>query len=252
MLSRLKNELSTVPNMTKPDSFLLDDIVVQVIRSARRKTLSVEVGLHGVKARAPIRMRHGSIVEFVVSKQDWIKHHIQGLPEPKPDLKLEAGAKLLLNGETLSLSIVQGSSKSVYLGFDSIVVPIKRSHLPLESSISNKLIRWYKTAAYQALERKVAHYSRLMNIPGDKSLNINVRDYKRRWGSCDSNGALSFNWRIVQAPTPVLDYVVVHELAHCHEFNHSKKFWNIVSMQMPDWKEQQLWLHNHGADLYRI
>jgi len=105
---------------------------------------------------------------------------------------------------------------------------------------------------YEELERKVAIYSEQMGIPGNKSLNINVRDYKRRWGSCDSKGALSFNWRIVQAPIEVLDYVVVHELAHCHVFDHSKRFWEIVSAQMPDWKERQLWLHTHGADLYRI
>lgn len=238
--------------MTKPDSFLIDDIVVEVIRTARRKTLSIEVGHHGVKARAPMRMRHALIVEFVVSKQDWIKHHIEGLPEPKPNLKLEAGASLLFNGEVLNLSITQGSSKSVYVTLDSIVVPIKQSHLPLERSVGNKLIRWYKSAAYEELERKVACYSNLMNIPNTKSLSINVRDYKRRWGSCDSKGGLSFNWRIIQAPIEVLDYVVVHELAHCHEFNHSKRFWNIVSQQMPDWKERQLWLHTHGAELYRI
>lgn len=238
--------------MTKPDSFLIDDIVVEVIRTARRKTLSIEVGHHGVKARAPMRMRHALIVEFVVSKQDWIKHHIEGLPEPKPNLKLEAGASLLFNGEVLNLSITQGSSKSVYVTLDSIVVPIKQSHLPLERSVGNKLIRWYKSAAYEELERKVACYSNLMNIPNTKSLSINVRDYKRRWGSCDSKGGLSFNWRIIQAPIEVLDYVVVHELAHCHEFNHSKRFWNIVSQQMPDWKERQLWLHSHGAELYRI
>lgn len=238
--------------MSKPDSFLLDDIVVEVIRTARRKTLSIEVSHHGVKARAPMRMRHGAIVEFVVSKQDWIKHHMQGLPELKPELILEEGAKLLLNGGPMSLSVVQGSSKPVYVSLDSIVVPIKQSHLALEHSIGNKLVRWYKSVAHEELERKVAIYSHLMNIPSNKSLNINVRDYKRRWGSCDSKGGLSFNWRIIQAPLEVLDYVVVHELAHCHEFNHSTRFWNIVAQQMPDWKERQFWLHTHGADLYRI
>jgi len=238
--------------MTKPDSFLLEDIVIEVIRSARRKTLSIEVGHHGVKARAPIRMRHGSIVEFVVSKQDWIKHHIQELPELKPELKLEAGATLLYNGDHFKLAIVQGSSKRVYFTLDTIVVPVKQSHLPLENSIKNKLIRWYKSAANEELEKKVALYSKRMDIPNSKSLSINVRDYKRRWGSCDNKGGLSFNWRIIQAPVEVFDYVVVHELAHCHEFNHSKRFWNIVAQQMPDWKERQLWLYTHGADLYRI
>lgn len=238
--------------MANPDSFLLDDIVIEVVRTTRRKTLSIEVSHHGVKARAPMRMRHASIVEFVRSKQHWIMHHMQGLPEIKPELTLEDGASLLFNGNHFNLSVVKGSSKPIYLSLDSIVVPIKQSHLSLEKSVGNKLTRWYKSAAYEELERKVAIYSGEMGIPANKSLTINVRDYKRRWGSCDHKGCLSFNWRIIQAPLEVLDYVVVHELAHCHEFNHSKRFWSIVAQHMPDWKERQFWLHKHGADLYRI
>jgi predicted metal-dependent hydrolase len=238
--------------MSKPDSFLLNDMVIEVVRSGRRKTLSIEVGHLGVKARAPMRMRHSTIVEFVTSKQQWIENHLAGLPEQKPELKLEDNAELLFNGSHFKLSVVQGSSKPVYLSFDRVVVPIKQSHLEVEKSVSNKLIRWYKSAAYEALEQKVAYYSRLMHIPQHKSLSVHVRDYKRRWGSCDNKGALSFNWRIIQAPEAVLDYVVVHELAHCHEFNHSKRFWHIVGQQMPDWKERQQWLHLHGPELYRL
>lgn len=238
--------------MSKPDRFILDDIVVEIVRTTRRKSLSIEVSHQGVKARAPMRMRHSAIVEFVTSKQNWIKQHLQGLPEPKPELTLENGAPLLLHGSQLSLSIAHGSSKPVYLSMNSIIVPVKQSHLALERSVANKLVRWYKSVARDELEKKVTHYSSLMDIPSNKSLSLNVRDYKRRWGSCDNKGRLSFNWRIIQAPPEVLDYVVVHELAHCHEFNHSKRFWNIVAQQMPNWKERQFWLHTHGADLYRI
>jgi predicted metal-dependent hydrolase len=238
--------------MNKPDSFLLDNMVIDVVRSGRRKRLSIEVGHFGVKARAPMRMRHSTIVEFVTSKQQWIEDHLAGLPELKPELKLESGAELLFNGSRFNLSVVHGSSKPVYISVDQVIVPVKQSHLELEKSVSNKLIRWYKSAAYEQLEHKVAHYAGLMDVPQQKRLSVNVRDYKRRWGSCDSKGALSFNWRIIQAPEEVLDYVVVHELAHCHEFNHSKRFWSIVSQQMPDWKERQRWLHTHGAELYRL
>ena len=238
--------------MTKSDSFQLGDIVIQVVRSARRKTLSIEVGHHGVKARAPMRIRHSAIVEFVTAKQQWIEQHLSALPAIKPELKLENGAELLLAGSSFNLFVVHGSSKPVYLSANSIVVPVKQSHLALEKTLNSKLTRWYKSVAYEELEEKVSFFSRLMDIPHSKSLSINVRDYKRRWGSCDSNGGLSFNWRIVQAPIEVLDYVVIHELAHCHEFNHSKRFWKIVAEQMPDWKQRQQWLHIYGAELYRL
>jgi predicted metal-dependent hydrolase len=238
--------------VTKADSFLIGDIVVEIVRSSRRKSLSIEVGVNGVKARAPSRMRHGSIVDFVTKKQDWIRRHIAGLPEPQAPLELKANAKLLLQGKNFGLSIVHGSSKPCYLTLDSIVVPVKQSHLPLQQSVGNKLVRWYKLMAYEELQRRVALYSSVMSIPNTKTLSINVRDYKRRWGSCDRKGGLSFNWRIIQAPPLVFDYVVIHELAHCHEFNHSKKFWAIVASQMPDWRDQQHWLQCHGTELYRI
>ncbi len=238
--------------MSKPESITIDDLVVQIIRTARRKTLSIEVSHQGVKARAPLRMRHSSIVDFVIAKQSWINRHRQNLPARKPELRLIDGAELWLHGERQHLSIIQGSNKLISLTQDSIVVPVRKSKLPLEQTVKNKLLRWYKSIAYDELLRKVAYHSRQMNIPTNKSLNIKVRDYKRRWGSCDSNGDLSFNWRIIQAPSGILDYVVVHELAHCHEFNHSKKFWRIVEKQMPDWKQRQSWLHKNGAALYQL
>lgn len=234
------------------ESFLLDDIVVEVVRSARRKSLSIEVTQQGVKARAPMRMRLSGITSFVTSKEAWIKKHVAALPEPKPDLKLVSGAELLLLGERLELRVMQNQSGKVVLDHDKLNLPVKKSHLAVEDSVKNKLVRWYKHTAQAELDKRVLHFALQMNVPAQKRLSVRVRDYKRRWGSCDHKGELSFNWRIVQAPSAVIDYVVIHELAHCHEFNHSKRFWNIVATHMPDWKTNQTWLSTHGSDLYRI
>ena len=254
--------------MTKPDSFQVDDIAVTIVRSARRKSLSIEVGLHGVKARAPKTMRHSTIVEFVRSKQNWLQKHLANLPEPPEPFVLTSGAPLLLQGEVYRLETVLGSTKPIRLApslesisssiddAGRIIVPVKTpiSDEPkkLEASITNKLVRWYKDNAKTHIEERVGFYASLMQIPRNKSLDVKVRDYKRRWGSCDQHGGLSFNWRIIQAPSQVLDYVVIHELAHCHEFNHSKRFWAIVARQMPDWKQKQQWLHNNGLSLYKF
>jgi predicted metal-dependent hydrolase len=78
---------------------------------------------------------------------------------------------------------------------------------------------------------------------------IQVRDQRTRWGSCSARGTLSFNWRLVLAPYDVLDYVVVHELCHLREPNHSRRFWRLLETRRPGWREQRAWLREHGAEL---
>lgn len=234
------------------DTFLVDDIMVTVVRNARRKRLSLEVSHNGVLAKAPMRMSLAMIVEFVESKKNWLQKHVNALPEPKPAIKFETGAMIDVFGDSLELRVMEGKSGKPIIDHQTLILPIKRSHLELQVSVKNKLTAWYKQLALQTLEESVEHFAQLMQVPANKRLSIHVRDYKRRWGSCDQQGGLSFNWRIAQAPLDVFDYVVVHELAHCHEFNHSKRFWNIVAKQMPDWKVQQHWLSQYGVDLYRF
>jgi hypothetical protein len=78
---------------------------------------------------------------------------------------------------------------------------------------------------------------------------IQVRDQRTRWGSCSTTGTLSFNWRLVLAPFDVLDYVVVHELCHLVEPNHSRRFWKLVERRRPDWRAQRDWLDRNGPEL---
>jgi predicted metal-dependent hydrolase len=78
---------------------------------------------------------------------------------------------------------------------------------------------------------------------------IRIGDQRTRWGSCSSRGTLSFNWRLVLAPLEVLDYVVVHELAHLRVPNHSPRFWRLVEQRRPGWRAQRVWLREHGPEL---
>ena len=82
-----------------------------------------------------------------------------------------------------------------------------------------------------------------------KPKRIQIRDQRSRWGSCSTTGTLSFNWRLVLAPFEVLDYVVVHELCHMRQANHSSRFWKLVEERRPDWRAQRDWLDQHGPEL---
>ncbi len=100
--------------------------------------------------------------------------------------------------------------------------------------------------AAETIALRVQHYAPMLGVHPGK---ISIRDQKTRWGSCSSSGTLSFNWRLILAPPQVLDYVVVHELSHMRQMNHSKAFWSTVESIMPDYKQWDQWLKDHGKEL---
>ena len=108
--------------------------------------------------------------------------------------------------------------------------------------------RLYRDKAREIFEQKVSYYARMMGVSYGR---IAIRDQKTRWGSCSGEGNLNFNWRLIFAPAGVLDYVVVHELAHRKEMNHSPRFWKVVEDTMPEYRKYQKWLKENGRGLHR-
>ncbi len=104
----------------------------------------------------------------------------------------------------------------------------------------------FRKAAKEYFPKRVAYYH---TMTGGNYTKITIRDQKTRWGSCSSNGTLSFNYRLMYAPPRILDYVVVHELCHLTHMNHSKDFWNMVASIMPEYKTYRQWLKDHGREL---
>ena len=100
--------------------------------------------------------------------------------------------------------------------------------------------------ALKVISRKVKYYANLMNVRYGR---IAIRRQKTRWGSCSNKGNLNFNCLLMLMPDEVVDYVVVHELCHLIEMNHSKSFWKLVEEVMPDYKENRKWLRDHGSEI---
>lgn len=109
-------------------------------------------------------------------------------------------------------------------------------------------IRRYKEILRPVLQHRAAYYAGLLGVTYGR---IAIRDQKTRWGSCSAEGNLNFNWRLIFAPAGVLDYVVVHELAHRKEMNHSARFWAVVEMYMPEYKKYRNWLKENGNVLHQ-
>ena len=123
-----------------------------------------------------------------------------------------------------------------------------RSHpSPSRPPLSEEKRKHYVETARAVFTQKTAYYARIMGVTYGR---ISIREQKTRWGSCSSTGNLNFNWRLIFAPEAVLDYVVVHELAHRKEMNHSKAFYAVVESVLPDYRSSRKWLRDHGDTLW--
>ncbi|SFD01522.1 hypothetical protein SAMN05421780_1212 [Flexibacter flexilis DSM 6793] len=108
------------------------------------------------------------------------------------------------------------------------------------------LAQWYKRKAIEKLKPKIELYAQKLGVSYGK---LYFSDLKLRWGSCSPQNNLNFNWKLIKAPAFVIDYIIIHELAHLIELNHTPAFWNIVQIQMPNYQEARTWLKNHGEKI---
>lgn len=210
-----------------------------------RKTIGITVERdRKVVVRAPRSASDRAVTAAVDSKRLWIWQKIRDphkYPEPQPHKEYVSGETFLFTGEQYSLQLDTAAAGGVHL---------RGAHFHMSRQDRNQgdvLFRsWYIQQARQHLPSRIASLAREMGLSYSR---IWVRDLKYRWGSCSPNGTLSFNWRIIQAPTIVIDYLIVHELAHVLEANHSDEFWNIVAVHVPRWKKAREWLKQHGTKL---
>lgn len=183
-----------------------------LVKSSRRKTVSVQIGAGGkMTVRCPYYMEKWIVDGFLKEKQDWIyKHYMVAVKKAASD------------------------------DFDS------DSRIPSGEVEDSALVNKHKKYARKIFEAKVAYFQQ---FTGGNYTSITIRDQKTRWGSCSGRGTLSFNWRLILAPPEILDYVVVHELCHLTHMNHSKEFWSLVGSVIPDYKIRRKWLKENGHTL---
>jgi len=219
--------------------------VDQLVRT-RRRTLAIIVEDDGrVVVRAPLRLKQQAIDEFVQARESWIvAKRGQALERasrfvPKSYV---SGEEFLYLGDSYPLYIEDRQRQPLLLngGFR-----LSRAALPRAEAVFE---RWYRRQALKVISARAAAYAAANGLAFNR---IRVTSARRRWGSCGHNGNLSFAWRLVMAPPPVIDYVVVHELAHLKHRNHSKRFWNKVASMLPEYRERERWLSEHG-DLLRL
>ncbi|NQU82569.1 MAG: M48 family metallopeptidase [Parcubacteria group bacterium] len=213
----------------------MEDIKIDKIIRSRRRTLALIVTADAtLVVRAPLRVSLKYINNFVLKKQNWIKAKQQQVNEnggPVRSKEFIDGESFLYLGEIYRLKIEDCDRIELS---QSLLFP-KRYLLDAKG----KMIEWYKDMARETIKARADIYSR---STGWEYKTIKITSAQTRWGSCSPKGSINFPWRLVMAPINAIDYVVVHELAHIHEKNHSARFWNKVETVLPDYKQRELWL----------
>ena len=224
---------------------------VEVLRSKRKTSVLYIVG-DELQIRVPNRVRDKKIVEILETKERWIRNKVIQLQNQRITNKREfiSGESFSLFGRNLYLKVLEGGKVGTQLIDDYLITTVRTSEIGdlRKSRIKTYLEKWYIHEAYQKLEEKVMRYSKIIRVSPRE---IKVRNYKTRWGSCDNKGRLTFNFHLIKAPHEIVDYVVIHELCHMIQPNHSKFFWNEVARFDPSFKNHKKWLKLNGADLMR-
>ncbi len=242
-----KLSAGTFHNEGDNEILIIGDIPIRLIRSKRR-TLELQVRSTGVVMRIPMRCSSASIMEFAQLRHHWLQQKTQLLEQ-----KLVQAEKQFIDGEsfnylgkafTLRLRLHDNRKNDFSNNELSLSVPKKVKNQT--QYVRKKLINWYKENALADVTHTTQIYAQQMELTYNS---IKIRDYKARWGSCSAKGELSFNWRIIMAPRPAFDYVIVHELAHLQHFNHSPHFWQLVKHSMPDYLRQKQWFRDNRHEL---
>lgn len=224
-----------------------NNITAQVIRSKRQKTAEVRVENGIVSIVVPVDLSQDRIEKILVNKSKWIRHkivlHNRSMPvQPK---EYVSGESVTYLGKNYRLKVVEAPEGSVKLinGRMQVALPqgMKAPH-----AVKAALVEWYKEHAQANFRTRVERYAPIVGVQPN---NIEARSFKARWGSCHLSGDIQYNWKIIIAPNRIVDYVVVHELCHLKQHDHSPKFWKLVGQVIPEYIECREWLRMHGRTL---
>ena len=220
-------------------------IALKRVRGARRYTLRVRAATRDVVLSMPVRGSYESARAFAARHAAWISARLRRLPDV---VAFEPGAIIPLRG--MEHEIAHRSVRGVVwieAARDSGGRPLLCVGGEVQF-IARRIEDYLKREARRDLESAARRHAGAL---GKQLRRICVRDTTSRWGSCSAQGALSFSWRLILAPSFVLDYLAAHEAAHLEHMNHSAAFWRLARRLAPDTDRAEAWLKAHGASLHR-
>jgi predicted metal-dependent hydrolase len=222
----------------------LDGVAVEYTlkRSRRRRSITLTIDESGLRVGAPWRASQSRIDTVLVTHARWITRKLEEWRARRPPpFTWQAGAIVMALGEPLTLVVDAAIAVTARNGSRLCVSADNDDPAALEELVT----AWLRDTAQGWFEQRAVHFSRVLDV---RVHSIRLSSARTRWGTCHPDGRVHLNWRLIQAPPALIDYVVVHELAHLREPNHSSRFWTWVAGVLPDYKERRQALRR---DAYR-
>jgi len=217
---------------------------IEIKRSTRSKGIQLKANIYGIHVVAPVNYDFKKITSFINSRSDWISkvYRYYATFVEKFGQKNDSGDSFLtFMGSVYRLQIVNDRISYIIVS-DNLKVII--FHVTDRRKYKRDIMAWYKRQTSRLVFERLALFSSKLDLKYNRVL---IKSQKSRWGSCSKNKNLNFNLLLAALPLEVIDYVVIHELMHLVELNHSKRFWDLVKMQDPNYKYHRKVLRRYSC-----
>jgi predicted metal-dependent hydrolase len=216
----------------------VDEIPYRIRRSAQARRVRITVdAANGVEVVLPRRAHDREAAAAVRELRPWIERRVREAARVR-EVVAGRGQNVPYLGQMLRMRAEPGRQR-VHRRGNELFTPAGAAQKPA-------LERWYRRAAHAEIAPRLEVASAAI---GSSYTSLTIRGQRTRWASCSRTGAMSFNWRLLLAPEPVLDYVVWHEVCHLRVPDHSPRFWSLLEVHRPDYREHVRWLRRNGATL---
>ncbi len=243
MFSKLRNSITPPAVEQRIIQLAGTPVTYTLKRSSKRRSIGLRIDDRGLTVNMPLRASEKWLNSVLNEKADWVVEKLVNW-ETKKSVVLQwlDGEKLAFRGDMFTLRLLPGLFNTPpQLHREELIL-----HLTDETDkvkIEKAVTKWYRHEAERVFQECVAHYAPLMSVAPRQ---IKLSSALTQWGSCTSKGVVRLNWQLVKMPLHLIDYVVVHELAHLVEMNHSAAFWRVVEAACPDYEKCRAELRSYG------
>ena len=233
----------------------IGDLVIPYILSDSKKTKHIRliIDINGLRVVKPPKSKMHEVEKVLQAKSNWIYKHFMDFQTMKVDKtkrNWESGERVLYRGQKYNIMIFPHKEQATHINFNGKRFEIFVNETVCENDrkilIENAFRKWYRKTANEAIKDRLDDYCKITGLTYNT---MRIKEQKTRWGSCSNKGNLNFNWKLIMSSQWVIDYVIVHEICHLRYLNHSKEYWAMVEMYMPNYKEAREWLKKNGLGL---
>lgn len=226
----------------------MSEISYTIQRTERRKTATLQIVDGKLTVVVPSRFSDKQVSDLVDSRLERIQRTIANQEKilRRTETEFVSGHGFKYLGRTYRLKVYRNGTGQTALRNGRLEVWTSRNAKENSEDIKQSLIDWYQRRADEKFQERLKVYQKKVGISVSS---LRLKDMKTKWGSCTSKGKITLNWRLIFAPTRIIDYVVVHELCHliCHD--HSRRFWSKVMRILPDYVSRREWLKQNEHSL---